>query len=426
MAIKQLNNRQFFIATLGVAVMLRLLLMPFFSHVDLFSEYRRVFYVLQNDLYLENSYRYVTFSIELIFAAFSQLFINISDGIFHLENPANSTASLTDYHFFLADTNVFRHLFFFKLPYLIFDIATALVIWRFVDKPEYKRLALLLWLFNPVTLFATYIFGRFEVFGLFFLALTALQLKQDRLLFASLAFGLALLCREINLLFVPFLLLSQIDFKDHWLRNGLVLSTSAIIIFVVYSLPDWTLTALGGETGLFFEPNSAEKTNPINKLLSLGYFFIYPIVICLAVLAIYTWEIGKRPHAERFVIASAITLFIYFAFNSHSVHYSAWLVLFPVLSIQYGRRVVLPFLLFFGAWIVLWLLKTDLGVFTLFLAAPLSSEFINIGHFPSFFEQHLASDDLTLHQTIKIVKSLFVVVMGFFAYRLVANRAFRQ
>jgi len=425
LASMQLNNRQFFIAALGAAVMLRLLLMPFFSHVDLFSEYRRVFYVLQNGLYLENSYRYVTFSIELVFAAFSQIFINVTDGIFHLNNPANSTASLTDYHFFLTDTNVFRHLFFFKLPYLVFDIATAVVIWRFIDDPTYKRLALLLWLFNPVTLFATYIFGRFEVFGLFFLALTALQLKQHRLLLASLTFGLALLCREINLLFVPFLLLSQIDFKDHWLRNCLVLSLSSIIIFLVYSFPNWALTALGGETGLFFEANSAQLTNPINKLLSLGYYFIYPIVICLAALAIYTWEIGKRSHAERFVIASSITLFIYFAFNSHSVHYSAWLVLFPVLSVQYGRRVVLPFLMFFGAWVMLWLLKTDLGVFTLFLAAPLSGEFVDMGHFPSFFEQHLATKELTLHQAIKIVKSLFVVVMGFFAYRLIAKRAFR-
>ena len=425
MFIKQLNNRQFIIAALGVAVLLRLLLMPFFSHVDLYSEYRRVFYVLQNGLFLENSYRYVTFSIELIFAAFSQLFINVTEGLFHLSNPARSTSGLTDYHFFLTDPNVFRHLFFFKLPYLIFDIATALVIWRFIDEPKYKRIALLLWLFNPVTIFATYIFGRFEVFGLFFLALTALQLKQDRLLISSVTFGLALLCREINLLFVPFLLLSQIDFKDHWIRNSLILSISCVIIFVVYSIPDWVLTTLGGETGLFSDPDGGQKTDPINKLLSLGYYFIYPVVICLATLAVYTWETGKRSHAERFVIASSVTLFIYFAFNSHSVHYSAWLVLFPILSIQYGRRVVTPFLLFFAAWVVLWLLKTDLGVFTLFLAAPLSGEFVDMGHFPSFFEQHLATEDLDLGQAIKLVKSLFIVVMGFFAYRLIAKRALR-
>ena len=423
MTIKQLNNKQFFVAALGAAVILRLLLMPFFAHVDLYSEYRRVFYVLQNGLFLENSYRYVTFNIELAFAAFSQLFIDITDGLFHLSDPTQSTSSLTDYHFFLADPNIYRHLFFFKLPYLIFDVATACVIWRFVDKPELQRIAVLLWLFNPVTIFATYIFGRFEVFGLFFLAMTALQLKQDRVLMASLMFGLALLCREINLLFAPFLLLSQIDFKDHWLRNGVIFCLSSLIIAVVYLMPDWVLSALGGDTSLFVDPNATQKTDPIKKLLPLGYYWFYPVVVCLTALAIYTWEIGKRSHAERFVIASSITLFIYFAFNSHSVHYSAWLVLFPILTIQYGRRVVLPFLLFYGAWLALWLLKTDGGVFTLFLAAPLSSEFIGLGHFPSFFNQNFASEDLSLHQAIQLVKSLFAVVMGFFAYRLIGERA---
>jgi len=423
LTIKHLTNRQFFIAALGFAIVLRMALMPFFAHVDIYSEYRRVFYVLQNGLLLENSYRYVTFSIELIFAAFSQLFINITDGLFHLTDPKNSTSSLADYHYFLNDPNIFRHLFFFKLPYLIFDIATAIVIWRFIDKPEHKRIAVLLWLFNPVTLFATYIFGRFEVFGLFFLALTALQLKQDRLLLASVMFGLALLCREINLLFAPFLLLSQIDFKDHWLRNAVMLSLSSLIIAAVVSLPDWTLTALGGDTSLFIDPDATAKVDPIKRLLSLGYYWFYPIVVCLAALAVYTWETGERSHAERFVIASSVTLFIYFAFNSHSVHYSAWLVLFPILSLQYGRRIVLPFLLFFGIWLVLWLLKSDGGTFTLFLAAPLTREFVGLGHFPSYFNQNIATADLTLYQAIQLVKSLYAVVMGFFAYRLIASRA---
>ena len=84
---------------------------------------------------------------------------------------------------------------------------------------------------------------------------------------------------------------------------------------------------------------------------------------------------------------------------------------------------MLPFLLFYGAWLALWLLKTDGGVFTLFLAAPLSSEFIGLGHFPSFFNQNFASEDLSLHQAIQLVKSLFAVVMGFFAYRLIGERA---
>ena len=146
-------------------------------------------------------------------------------------------SNLVDYGFFLNDPNIYRHLFFFKLPYLLFDIATAFVIWNFIDKPEYRKIALLLWLFNPLTLFSTYIFGRFEVIGLFFLAASAFQLKNDRILLASILFAVALHCREINLLFTPFLLLAVMDFKDPWLRNVITVSASLLVISIILLLP---------------------------------------------------------------------------------------------------------------------------------------------------------------------------------------------
>ncbi len=417
--LNRLNNKDYLILVLGCAVVLRLLLMPFFSHVDLYSEYRRVFYVLENELFFENSYRFVTFWLELIGAAFSTLFIDVSDGLFHLEDHTKSTANLTDYGFFLNDPNIFRHLFFFKLPYLIFDIATAVVIWKFIDNPVYKRLAILIWLFNPVTIFATYIFGRFEVFGLFFLALTALQLKNHRLLLACVCFALSLHCREINLLFFPYLLIALIDFKDHWLRTACVLLLSTLIVLGVYFLPDWVLSKLNsGPPLLFVDPTAQHDSEIVNKLFSLGYYWFYPIIICFAGLAYYCWEQKAVSHAERFVVTCACVLFVFFAFNSHSVHYSSWLVIFPILSMAYGRKVLFPFVAFSFVWVCLWLLKTDAGVFTLFLAAPLNPDFIGLGHFPTLFAQYIASEHLTLNRAIEVVRSLFFVTMAFFAFRV--------
>ncbi len=415
---KPLNSRQFFLAAVGIAVLLRVALMPFFGHVDLYSEARRVFYALENGYYFDHSYRFVVFYIEMFFAAISTLFIDVTPGLFHIADPTQSTSNLVDYGFFLNDPNIYRHLFFFKLPYLLFDLATAAVIWNFIDKPEHKKIALLIWLFNPVTLFATYVFGRFEVISLFFLALTALQLKYDRVFLASLFFAMALQCREINLMFAPFFLIALIDFKDHYLRNLVLVSASALLIALLYYLPDWLIGLSGGELGLFVDPNATHGSDAFNKLLSLGYYWFYPIVIGLSALAIYQWEIGQRSRAERFVVCASVALFIYFGFNVHSVHYAAWIVLFPIMTIQFGKKVVLPFIAFSGIWIILWLLKTDSGVFTLFLAAPLSTDFIGMGHFPSYFQQNFASDKLSLYQTIQIVRSLFLVVMGFFAYRI--------
>jgi len=176
---------------------------------------------------------------------------------------------------------------------------------------------------------------------------------------------------------------------------------------------------LGGDLTLFVAPNASQTTEALNKLLSLGYYWFYPIVIGFAALALYAWEVGhSKSHAERYVLCAAVALFIYFGFNVHSVHYAAWLTIFPILSMQYGKRVLLPFVVFCGAWIVLWLLKTDSGVFTLFLAAPLSSDYIGMGYFPAFFNKHIATSELSLHQAIQIMRALFLVAMGFFAYRV--------
>lgn len=411
-------NIRFLKLAIGLAVLVRLLAMPFFAHVDLFSEARRVYFAIDNGFWLENSHRIVVYYIEMIFASMSLLFIDVTKGLFHLPDPTNSTSNLIDYGFFLSDPQIYRYLFFFKLPYLVFDIATAVVIWRFVDDPKLKRLAVILWLFNPVTFFATYIFGRFEVIGLFFLALTALKLKQRQFVWACLAFVLALHSREINLLFLPFLLLALIDHKDVPLRNLLMLSLSSALILFLYWLPEPLLRSLGGDTSLFVPTGGVHDTNLVKKLTSMGYYWFYPIIICLSALAIYAWERGSDAHEQRYVLCCATALFIYFGFNVHSIHYAAWLTIFPILSLQYKREIATPLCAFIGIWALLWLFKTDHGVFTLFLAAPLSPELMGMGYFPGYFNQHIATPEFNLTHAVSILRSLFFVCMAFFAYRV--------
>lgn len=418
MNIQSLSTRQFLLLAVGSAVLLRFLLMPFFAHVDLFSEYRRVNFAIDHSLWLAHTHRVLTFYIEMLFVGFSKLFIPTSELAFYLPDPSKSTASLQDYYLFLQDPYIFRYLFFFKLPYLLFDLGVALLIWRFIDNPRAKRIALLIWLFNPLTLYATYIFGRFEVIAIFFLALSAWQLKQHKLLLASVCFGLVLLCREIYLLLTPFFILACLDHKDPWLRNLIVVSIASLTIACVYLAPQWFIATFGAADP-FIDPDA--QHNFVNKLFSLGYYWFFPIIFGLAATAIYSWEIGHREHAERFVLGGALALLVYFAFNVHSVHYASWLVLLPLLAMHYEKPVVTPFVALFACWIVLWLLKTDAGVFTPFLAAPLSLEFVGVGHFPSWFHQHIASDQLSLLQAVQIVRTLFAVVMGYFCYRLVAN-----
>ena len=57
-------------------------------------------------------------------------------------------------------------------------------------------LALKIWLCNPVTLYAFYLFGRFESIPIFFFALTLRLAQKQRLLAAAVALGLTLNCQN--------------------------------------------------------------------------------------------------------------------------------------------------------------------------------------------------------------------------------------
>ena len=96
-------------------------------------------------------------------------------------------------------------------------------------------------------------------------------------------------------------------------------------------------------------------------------------------------------------------------------------MIFPILAINYNAKMVTPMIALWGAWLVLWLLKTDAGVFTLFLAAPLNQDFMHMGHFPSYFNAHIATNELSLYQTIQIFRSIFAATLGFMAYRLITR-----
>lgn len=416
---QRLETRQFIYLAIGCAVILRLLLMPFFAHVDLFSEYRRVHYVIDNGLYLAHTTRIFTFYVEVLFSYLSHPFAPSSNISFYLPDPSNSTASVPDYFLFLQDPNVFRYLFLFKLPYLCFDLGIAAVLWRFIDDIKIRRVALLLWLFNPITIYATYIFGRFEVIGIFFIALTALQLKNGRIFLGATCFAFALLSREIYLLLTPFFLIACLDFKDHWLKNLLVLLTLTIIVAGLYQAPI-TLIQTFGNADPFFNPDADH--NPFNKLFSLEIHWFYPVVFGLGACAVYAWEIAKsHSHDERFVIVCALALFVYFAINDHSIHYSAWLVVFPLLALHYGKKLFFPFLIFCGCWFILSLFKTDNGVFTLFLAAPLSMEFAYTGVFPVWLMQNVESGGVVITRGIESLRTLYALTMAYFAYKMVCK-----
>ena len=86
-----------------------------------------------------------------------------------------------------------------KLPYLVADVFCLLII-RKILEPKFQYLGSLLWIFNPVTIYASYMLAQFDIFIALFLLLALSSMKLSPV-FIGLAAGF----KPFPLFFLPFL-----------------------------------------------------------------------------------------------------------------------------------------------------------------------------------------------------------------------------
>lgn len=405
-----------------LAVLLRLMLMPFFLHMDLLSEYRRVNHAIDNFSFYPGFNRLVTFYIECIFYFFTHWFIVARDVLLYLPIAEHSSASTTHHIVFSGDPYVFRHLFLFKLPYLVFDLLTAILIWRYFDGHRLQRIALLLWLFNPVTLYATYVFGRFEVISLFFLVWTALCLKQEKLLLASLMFGLALNSREINLIFLPafVMVLSAYWIERRASKATLILSTVTLILFLrAPALIEWLFNV---------EPAFTREQGPLEVSKGMSAFFagnvggLYPFFFVVSIsylLLLNRWK--SFASDELFNAACLSTVLAFFISAFHSAHYFAWAIPFLILTLRQRPQILVATCILMLGWLGYGLLNPDGAHFTGLLATPLHESMFGLPTLLSRYQQYFLNHPMFDAQLVKgillSVTSASMLVILYFVQR---------
>jgi hypothetical protein len=109
---------------------------------------------------------------------------------------------------FISTPFIFRTLFLLKLPYLIFDIACSILMFRLNDNPQRAFISYSLWWLNPILIFAIYIFGRHEVITLLFIVLSIYQFQKEKWNSSFLWLGISIALRYYAILLLPLFVLS--------------------------------------------------------------------------------------------------------------------------------------------------------------------------------------------------------------------------
>lgn len=93
-------------------------------------------------------------------------------------------------------------IFVMKAPYLLFDVLCALILISYFNVKEMKLRAFKLWLFNPVIIFGSYVFGHFDVVLVFFLLTSFFLISKTRYYLAMLLLGMSVLLKATPIILI--------------------------------------------------------------------------------------------------------------------------------------------------------------------------------------------------------------------------------
>lgn len=268
----------------------------------------------------------------------------------------------------MGDSRLFFRLFLLKMPYLLFDGLIILLLYNLFDKQKDKILASILWILNPINLYATYMMGQFDIIAVFFVLLSLYLLKQNnfkRLLFSALVLGLGGAFK-----IYPLFLLLPLASMINSLQKKLLVIGIGLAVYILPTVPFLLSAGYKNSALLAGQPlKSLYAQIPISGGESIILFLTF--VGFFSILFLQKLMAYENSWQRFFLI-----LLVFFTFTHFHPQWFLWLTPFFILDLIYSN--------FKNAFLVLFILFIWLGQVLLFepglnigLFAPLSPGLIN-------------------------------------------------
>ena len=227
-----------------------------------------------------------------------------------------------------------------KLPYLIFDLLTGFILLKLFDSSKKSLVAFLLWMFNPINLYATYMMGQFDIIPTFFIILSAYLVIKGRLSWAAVALGLGITFKISPVfLVIPLLTLS----RSSWERLKLfALAMLPYLASIITYLPSHSFRS----TALFAAQNS--KSLYANIPISGGEAIIlFPAFLIFFYL--FIWGSKTRLDIWKLYL---IPFLLFFIFTHYHPQWLIWVTPLLILElVTSGFKNLIPVLLILISWV---------------------------------------------------------------------------
>jgi hypothetical protein len=322
------------------------------------------------------------------------------DPVIHANFFLNFTSTLGNWQLNLL-------LLLLKLPYFAFDIAIAYLLMALFKTERQKILAFVFWIFNPVSLYATYMMGQFDVIPTFFTILclylvvkNSAKIESRNLLLEAFLLGVGGAFKIFPLMFlVPLAAL-----KKNWL-DRLKIVAVGIGTYVLSVLPfiaskGFRQTALlAGQT-----TKSLYAQIPISGGESIILFVVAMVFFYLLILV-------RRNPPENLWKGIFAVLLIFFIFTHYHPQWFLWITPFLIIDLVRNPKHWLPVALSLVSFVGL-VSFFDPGL-SVWLFSPIFPNLYGIG---GVWQLSRLSTDIL--QFRSVLQTLFVGVALYYLYRL--------
>lgn len=381
------------------ALIIRLLIIPFFFHPDIKDINLRVSY-LYTDKVL-NIYEFLQKN--------SLTRVNAPDFVY----PPLTYFSLGVYQFLiqpmlgnsfhswlfdfsgLSSTSiyVFRYLMLLKFPYLIFDLLIGLFIYRYLPKDK-KDSGLIFWFFNPLNLYAIYAIGQFDIIPSFLTFLSWYLWEKKLFKLSGLSLGLAASFKSYPLLLLLFFLFSKEKLNEKLTHSFLALAFYFLTILPFINSESFRQNVLfSGLTQRIFQLH-----------IPLGGFHLSIFYILFTFLIILRIKFRSLP-LWAFVLSTFLAIFSISKFHPQWI---VWVTPFLTLAFIYSK---------INLWKIALLCLSFFMIFALFgdkflttgLLSPISPIFLEIPPLTDLLSSSQTHIMQTLTQTLFGLSSLLII-----------------
>jgi hypothetical protein len=334
---------------IGLAI--RLAVMPLFVQSDFLDNYFAAFVLERTGHLIPVAYSYLTL---LLLSVWLRILSPLMPNFVYGSVLSTGNIVVGGLQFEVSDPNLYGFLALGKAPFLVFDVLSGILLIWILKNPIQGLKAFKLWMLSPISIFATYVIGQYDVATVFLILLTIVLFQYKRYLLSSLTLGLAVAVEYFPIAILPFLVYlgvrtfqkpaARVRFALLSLASG-ILPVVISTLLIVKAFP----TITGPPFSDFYSASNAITwtifTHTIGYSVSFATSFvdvIYILPISFVLVFGYVWS-RNETSAGLLIEGTSLFFSLFFALGLFLVQWFLWIVPFLIMFVSWRK---LPFWLY--------------------------------------------------------------------------------